>query len=65
MFELFTVSLEMQKRVIDAQMQGVEVARDMVEAAQRQVETGLAATQANEAGMKAMKRWMNLWGIRA
>ena len=35
MFELFAVGLEMQKRMIDAQMQGVEAARDMVEAAQR------------------------------
>jgi tRNA1(Val) A37 N6-methylase TrmN6 len=64
MFELFAVGLEMQKRMIDAQMQGVEVARDMVEAAQRQVETGMAATQANEAGLKAMSKWMNLWGMR-
>ncbi|MBZ9647822.1 hypothetical protein K9B33_09720 [Sphingobium sp. 3R8] len=64
MFELFAVGLEMQKRMIDAQMQGVEAARDMVEAAQRQVETGMATTQANEAGLKAMKNWMNLWGMR-
>ncbi|WP_420144846.1 hypothetical protein [Sphingobium sp.] len=64
MFELFAVGLEMQKRMIDAQMQNVEVARDMVEAAQRQVETGMAVRQANEAGLKAMKSWMNLWGVR-
>ncbi len=64
MFELFAVGLEMQKRMIDAQMQGVEAARDMVEAAQRQVQTGIAANQANEAGLKAMKSWMNLWGMR-
>jgi tRNA1(Val) A37 N6-methylase TrmN6 len=64
MFELFTVGLEMQKRMIDAQMQGVEVARDMMEAAQRQVETGMAAAQANEAGLKAMRKWMTLWGMR-
>ncbi|QGP80100.1 hypothetical protein [Sphingobium sp. CAP-1] len=65
MFELFTVGLEMQKRMIDAQMQGVEVARDMVEAARHQVETSLAAQDAGQAGMKAVKGWMNLWGIRA
>ncbi|KQN09894.1 hypothetical protein ASE85_02880 [Sphingobium sp. Leaf26] len=64
MFELFAVGLEMQKRMIDAQMQGVEVARDMVDAAQKQVRTGMAAAQANEAGLKAMKNWMNLWGMR-
>ncbi|MCC4251770.1 MAG: hypothetical protein VX205_07670 [Pseudomonadota bacterium] len=64
MFELFAVGLEMQKRMIDAQMQGVEAARDMVEAAQRQVQSGMAVAQANDAGMKAMKNWMNLWGIR-
>lgn len=64
MFELFAVGLEMQKRMIDAQVQGAEVARDMVEAAQRQLKTGMAATQANEASMKAMKSWMNLWGMR-
>ncbi|MDV5823610.1 hypothetical protein [Sphingobium naphthae] len=64
MFELFAVGLEMQKRMIDAQMQGVEAARDMVEAAQRQVKSGMAVAQANDAGMKAMKNWMNLWGIR-
>ena len=64
MFELFAVGMEMQKRMIDAQMQGVEAARDMVEAAQRQVKSGMAVAQANDAGMKAMKNWMNLWGIR-
>ncbi|SEQ49906.1 hypothetical protein [Sphingobium sp. YR768] len=65
MFELFSVGLEMQKRMIDAQMQGVEVARDMVEAAQKQVRTNLAAHDAGQAGMKAVKSWMNLWGMRA
>jgi len=64
MFELFAVGLEMQKRMIDAQMQGVEVARDIVEAAQKQVQTSLAAHDAGQAGMKAMKGWMNLWGMR-
>ena len=57
MFELFAVGLEMQKRMIDAQMQGVE-------AAQKQVQTSLAAHDAGQAGMKAMKGWMNLWGMR-
>jgi tRNA1(Val) A37 N6-methylase TrmN6 len=65
MFELFAVGLEMQKRMIDAQMQGVEVARDMVEAAQRQLETGMAMQDAGQANMKAMKSWMSLWGVRA
>ena len=51
MFELFAVGLEMQKRMIDAQMQGVEAARDMVEAAQRQVQSGMAVAQANDAGI--------------
>ena len=64
MFELFAVGLEMQKRMIDVQMQGVETARDMIDTAQRNVEAGIAATQANEAGLKAMKSWMNLWGMR-
>ena len=48
MFELFAVGLEMQKRMIDAQMQGVEAARDMVEAAQRQVQSGMAVAQAQQ-----------------
>lgn len=64
MFELFTVGLEMQKRMIDVQMQGVEAARDLVDTAQRNVQAGMAVTQANEAGLKAMKSWMNLWGMR-
>lgn len=64
MFELFAVGLEMQKRMIDVQMQGVETARDMIDTAQRNVEAGMAVTQANEAGLKAMKGWMNLWGMR-
>ena len=64
MFELFTVGLEMQKRMIDVQMQGVETARGMIDTAQRNVRAGMAVTQANEAGLKAMKSWMNLWGMR-
>ncbi len=64
MFELFAVGLEMQKRMIDVQMQGVETARDMIDTAQRNVEAGMAVTKANEAGLKAMKGWMNLWGMR-
>ncbi|EXS68649.1 hypothetical protein [Sphingobium sp. Ant17] len=64
MFELFAVGLEMQKRMIDVQMQGVEAARDMVDAAQRNVQAGMAATQANGSGVKAMKKWMNMWGLR-
>src|SRR3546814_1565489 len=64
MFELLNVGLEMQKRMIDIQMQGVEAARQMVDAAQRNAEAGLAATRAGEAGMKAMKGWMRLWGMR-
>jgi len=32
MFELFNVGLEMQKRMIDLQMQGIEVAQQMVDA---------------------------------
>ena len=64
MVELFAVGLEMQKRMIDVQMQGVETARDMIDTAQRNVEAGMAVTQANEAGLKAMKSWMNLGGMR-
>lgn len=64
MFELFNVGLEMQKRMIDVQMQGIEAAREMVDAAQRNVDAGLAANRAGEAGMKAMKGWMRLWGMR-
>lgn len=64
MFELFAVGLEMQKRMIDVQMQGVEVARDMVQAAQQNAKAGMAANQTGEAGLKAMKSWMNLWGVR-
>lgn len=64
MFELFNVGLEMQKRMIDVQMQGIEVAQQMVDATQRNVETGLAANQAGQAGIKAMKGWMRLWGMR-
>lgn len=64
MFELFNVGLEMQKRMIGIQMQGVEMAQQMVDAAQRNVEVGAAATQASEAGMKAVKGWMRLWGMR-
>lgn len=64
MFELFAVGLEMQKRMIDVQMQGVEVARDMIDAAQQNVQAGMAATQAQEAGIKSMKKWMNMWGVR-
>ena len=41
MFEMFAVGLEMQKRMIDAQMQGMETAREMVEAAQKQVQRTL------------------------
>lgn len=64
MFELFAVGLEMQKRMIDIQMQGVEVARDVVDTAQRNAKAGMAVHEAGEAGMKAMKNWMNLWGLR-
>jgi tRNA1(Val) A37 N6-methylase TrmN6 len=64
MFEIFAVGLEMQKRMIDAQMQGMETAREMVEAAQRQVETGMAATRAGEANARTMTGWMKLWGWR-
>jgi len=64
MFELFNVGLEMQKRMIDLQMQGIEVAQQMVDAAQRNVDAGAAAGRADEAGVKAMKGWMRLWGMR-
>jgi hypothetical protein len=64
MFELFAMGLEMQKRMIDAQMQGVEVARNMVEAAQRNAQIGMATHDAGQASMKAMKSWMSLWGVR-
>jgi hypothetical protein len=36
----------------------------MVDAAKRNVEAGMAANQAGEAGAKAMKGWMRLWGMR-
>lgn len=65
MFELFAIGLEMQKRMIDAQMQGVAAARDMVDAAQRNVQVGMAGHEAGQAGMKAMKSWLALWGWRA
>jgi len=45
-------------------MQGVEAARDMIDAAQQNVQAGMAATQAQEAGIKSMKKWMNMWGVR-
>ncbi len=64
MFELFNVGLEMQRRMIDMQMQGVAMARDMVTIAQQQARSGMAAQQAGEAGMKAMQGWMRLWGVR-
>lgn len=64
MFELFAVGLEMQKRMIDVQMQGVEAARDMVQTAQENAKAGMAANQAGEAGLTAMKSWMKLWGMR-
>lgn len=65
MFELLSVGLEMQKRMIDIHMQGIEAAQEMVETAQRNVDAGLAATPAGEAGTKAITRWMRLWGIGA
>ena len=64
MFELFNVGLEMQKRMIDVQMQGIEAAQQMVDAAQRNVEEGFGSAPTAEAGMKAIKGWMRLWGIR-
>ena len=64
MFELFAVGLEMQKRMIDIQMQGVEVARDMVETAQQNMQAGIATHDARQAGMTAIKSWMKLWGMR-
>lgn len=65
MFELLSVGLEMQKRMVDIHMQGIEVAQDMVETAQRNVDAGLAATQIGNAGANAMQRWMRLWGLGA
>lgn len=60
MFELLNVGLEMQKRLIDMQMQGIEAARELVDAAQRNVETN----QAGDVGRNAVKGWMRLWGMR-
>ncbi len=65
MFELLAMGFDMHKRVIDLHMQGVEATRDMVSAMERNVETAMAANQAGEAGMKAMKSWLRLWGGRA
>ncbi|SCW40140.1 hypothetical protein SAMN02927924_00449 [Sphingobium faniae] len=64
MFELLAIGFDMQKRAIDLHMQGVEATRDMVDALERDVETALAAHRANEAGAKAMKSWLSLWGVR-
>ena len=63
MFELLSVGLEMQKRMIDINMQGIEAAQEMVETAQRNVDAGLVAIPAGEAGTKAITRWIRLWGI--
>ena len=36
----------------------------MVQAAQENAKAGMAANQAGEAGLTAMKSWMKLWGMR-
>ncbi|MDF0544494.1 hypothetical protein PX699_19250 [Sphingobium sp. H39-3-25] len=64
MWDVFTVGLDMQKRMIDIQMQGMKAAQDMVTAAQKNVEIGKASHDAGEAGITAMKSWMRLWGVR-
>jgi hypothetical protein len=64
MFELWTLGLDMHKRMIDMQMQGVKTAQDMVDAARRSVAAGEAAQDAGQANMRAMKSWLRLWGVR-
>ncbi|MGC4252644.1 MAG: hypothetical protein QM605_14560 [Sphingobium sp.] len=63
MFELIAIGFDMHKRVIDMHMQGVENARDMMEALERDVETAFAGNPA-QTGMEAMKGWLSFWGVR-
>lgn len=63
MFELLAMGFDMHKRVIDMHMQGVEAARDMVEAVERDVEAAMTAHPA-EAGVEAVKSWLRLWRVR-
>ncbi|EQB15558.1 hypothetical protein L288_00030 [Sphingobium quisquiliarum P25] len=63
MFELLNVGLEMQKRMIDIHMQGIEAAQELVETAQQNVDASLAATPLGNAGANAVKGWMRFWGL--
>lgn len=60
MFGLFRLGLEMQKRIIDAQIQGLDAARQILDAAIQRSEGDSAGQVRGDAASK----WLGLWGMR-
>ena len=69
MWELMSIGIEMQQRMIETHAQGLKLAQDMMHAAQKQAAVGQAALDMGEAVNKAGKaqvdlldQWMGFWG---
>ncbi len=73
MWELMRIGLEMQERMIEVHGKNLELARDMLSAAQAQaqgeaaqsaLDMGQAVNRAGKAQSDLFDQWMNFWNGR-
>lgn len=71
MWELMRIGLEMQERMIEVHGKSLEMARGMMNAAEKQADVASAALDMGEAVNRASKaqndlfdQWMNFWNGR-
>ena len=71
MWEIMRIGLEMQERMIEVHSKNLDMARGMMNAAEKQAEVGRSALDMGEAVNRAAKaqsdmfdRWISFWGGR-